>query len=79
MASKELFAAFVMHKTKRLLVGKSLTVFLEENTEKQENAHHYFSIGKHVDPYSPLQRILTVRLMANAGPPFPLQKCSFIT
>lgn len=56
MASKELFAAFVMHKTKRLLVGKSLTVFLEENTEKQENAHHYFSIGKHVDPYSPLQR-----------------------
>ena len=42
MASKELFAAFVMHKTKRLLVGKSLTVFLEENTEKQENASLLF-------------------------------------
>ena len=37
------------------------------------------SLGKSSFPYSPLQRILTLRLTANVGHPFPLQKCSFIT
>ena len=53
MASKELFAAFVMHKTKRLLVEKSLS---RRKHGEKKNAHRYFSIEKHIVPYSPLQR-----------------------